>query len=1112
MNKPSRAKKEPMAELEVLRQKVKELTETNAKLRNNEKTFKTLLENLPQRIFLKDKNSVYIFWNNNYARDLRIKPGEIAGKTDYDFYPVHMAEKYIKDDRRAMLSGKTEEMEEKYIQDGKEITVQTVKTPVKDEEGNIIGVLGIFWDITERKRINAELVEYRDHLEALAVKRTAELKTTNELLQREITERKKVQERLLEQNNYTALVTEIWKIAADKSLTEPDIITRLLDKIGPAMNVSGALYLTLDPEKKEFITQLQWHKPKFQSKLVFAIPYDMTQYFFDKRPVEIPKDQISDKKHPFSEKLKKQNIKSCLIVPYGSQSKPEGLFVLIDCEKERQWTKLEKGILSEVVDIVLTRTNQITAEQALKESEDEYKTLSESSLTGIYIHQNGCYVFVNEKFAEIHGYTSQELLGKEYVTLIHPDERERVKQIALKRLKGEPTLNNYEVKRIKKDGTAFWCEVMAVRIGYKGKPAIMGNILDINDRKIAEKNLEKEQKKFRLLIEKLPLGIALIKSGGRYEYINQKFVELFGYTLKDISTGKEWFRKAYPDEDYRKQVISMWLKDLEMLKRGKFHSRTLKVTCKDGSRKTIQFMPMLMETGEPFVIYQDMTERIWAEEEIKKLTTAVEQSIDGVAIADLNGRLTYANEAFAIVHGYPNKEEIMGMEILDLHTKEQIDGYETLINHLRMHGSWIGEIENTRKNGTVFPAYVSITLLKDNKGTSTAILFSLRDITEQKMLEVQLHQAQKMEALGTIAGGIAHNFNNLLMGIMGNTSLMLLNTDPTHPYYGRLKTIEKQVQSGSRLTSQLLGYAREGKYEVKPINLNKLVIETSNTFGITKKEIRIHKDLVDNLFGIKADQGQVEQVLLNLYVNAADAMPVGGDLFLKTSNVTHKDMCDKPYKVKPGNYVLLTVRDTGIGMDKKIMEKIFDPFFTTKGLSKGTGLGLASVYGIIKSHGGYIDVDSQKGKGATFIIYFPASEKETGEEKEPSVMLYAGKETLLLVDDEDMILEVGAHMLKILGYDVLVAKGGKEGIKKYRSKKDKIDLVILDIIMPDMGGGEVYDRIKSINPDVKVLLSSGYNIEMQAKEILQRGCDGFIQKPFDLKGLSQKIREILDVN
>ncbi len=384
---------------------------------------------------------------------------------------------------------------------------------------------------------------------------------------------------------------------------------------------------------------------------------------------------------------------------------------------------------------------------------------------------------------------------------------------------------------------------------------------------------------------------------------------------------------------------------------------------------------------------------------------------------------------------------------------------------------------------------------------------------EKKRLETQLLQAQKMEAIGTLAGGIAHNFNNLLMGIQGNASLMLFDIDSSHPHYGKLKAIEEQIQSGSHLARQLLGYARGGKYEMMPISLNQSVKETSNIFGMTKKEIRIHQEFAENPFGIMADKGQIEQALLNLYINAADAMDGGGDLFVKTIDVTHKDMTAKPYKPKPGNYVLLTVRDTGEGMDKKTKERIFDPFFSTKEMGKGTGLGLASVYGIIKAHGGYIDVDSKRGQGTTFNIYLPASEKEVREaieEKKVHKEVLKGTEIILFVDDEEHVLDVGAQILKSFGYTVFEGRSGKETIEVYKKNRDKIAMVILDMIMPGMGGGETYDRLKKINPEIKVLLSSGYSIDGQATEILQRGCNGFIQKPFKIKEWSIKIREILD--
>lgn len=399
--------------------------------------------------------------------------------------------------------------------------------------------------------------------------------------------------------------------------------------------------------------------------------------------------------------------------------------------------------------------------------------------------------------------------------------------------------------------------------------------------------------------------------------------------------------------------------------------------------------------------------------------------------------------------------------------------------------------------------------LKDKDGKPTGVMEIFRDITQQKRLEAQVQQAKKMEAIGTLAGGIAHDFNNLLMAIQGNASLMLFKTDHNHQHYKMLKSIEKLVESGAKLTRQLLGYASEGRYEVKSINLEELVEETSETFGRTRKEITIHRDLAEDLSAIEADQGQIEQVLLNLYVNASEAMPYGGDIFLKATNMAQGRMKGKLYDPKPGKYVLLTVRDTGKGMDKETQERIFEPFFTTKEMSGGTGLGLASVYGIIKGHGGYIDVESEKDHGTTFNIYLLASEKKVEKTTGSDQQIIDGKGTILLVDDEEMVLDIGVKMLQHLGYKVLEARAGKEAVETYKTNGDKLDLVILDMVMPEMGGGEVYDRMKEINSNVKVLLSSGYSVDGQAKEILDRGCDGFIQKPFNMRELSGKLSKLL---
>jgi len=405
--------------------------------------------------------------------------------------------------------------------------------------------------------------------------------------------------------------------------------------------------------------------------------------------------------------------------------------------------------------------------------------------------------------------------------------------------------------------------------------------------------------------------------------------------------------------------------------------------------------------------------------------------------------------------------------------------------------------------------WVELNAVLINWENRPATLFFLRDITLQQKLEMQLQLSQKMEAVGTLAGGVAHDFNNLLMGIQGRTSLMLVGTDPIQPQFEHLKEIETYIERAAKLTRQLLGFARGGKYEVRPTNINDLVEKSAQMFGRTKKEIAIYKKYQDQIWTVEVDQSQIDQVLLNIFVNAWQAMPAGGDLYLQTENQMLSEKFAEAYGVRPGKYVAISVTDTGIGMDEKTLKRVFDPFFTTKDKERGTGLGLASAYGIIKNHDGIIMAEGAKSQGATFRIYLPASEKSVIGELQDDHNILTGSETILLVDDEEMIIDVGAQVLKKLGYEVLTARHGKEAIEVYQQNRQKVAMVILDLIMPEMGGGETYDRLKEMDPNVKVLLSSGYSLGGQATAILKRGCDGFIQKPFNLKDLSEKLRQII---
>jgi len=510
----------------------------------------------------------------------------------------------------------------------------------------------------------------------------------------------------------------------------------------------------------------------------------------------------------------------------------------------------------------------------------------------------------------------------------------------------------------------------------------------------------------------------------------------------------------------------------------------------------------------------DITKRKLAEKALieseKQYRFLVENLSLGVALIDLDHNVIMTNEAHAkMFNKHPN--ELIGKKCF-----QEFEKREKVCSHcpgvLAINTGQAAKVETAgvRDDGSKFAVRICAFPVFGSNDTVTGFIEIVEDITEKNELEAQLQMSQKMEAIGTLAGGIAHDFNNLLMAIQGNASLMFKDIDSSHPHCERLKSIEKQIQSGVKLTSQLLGYARKGRYEVIPLSFNQIVNETSDTFGQTKKEIVIHKKLAEDLFAIEADHGQIEQVLLNLFVNAADAMPRGGDLYLETKNITKKALKNKPYKPTADKYVLLIVKDTGIGMDKSIIEHIFEPFFTTKEMGRGTGLGLASVYGIIKAHGGYIDVESKEKHGTTFRVYLPVAKRKIKKVIKTSDEFIKGTGTVLLVDDEEIIRDVFKDMLETIGYKVFSAKDGKEAIEIYRKNQNNIDIVLLDMIMPNIGGGEAYDRLKEINPDIKVLLSSGYSIDSEATEILNRGCNSFIQKPFNINELSGKIKKILN--
>jgi two-component system cell cycle sensor histidine kinase/response regulator CckA len=624
------------------------------------------------------------------------------------------------------------------------------------------------------------------------------------------------------------------------------------------------------------------------------------------------------------------------------------------------------------------------------------------------------------------------------------------------------------------------------------------------------------------LIHSLPLNVFAKDRDGRFIFANDFYCKSVGKTYKEI-IGKEDF-EIHPGElaeKYRKDDKRiMNLCQVESIEEpwqslgGEYgYIQVIKSPLFDHRQQVIGIIG----------IFWDITDRKKTEIELAEERNLLRTLIDIVPgyiyVKDRESSFILANKAVAQLMGVKDPEELIGKSDFDFYSASDAKIFYNDEQQIIKEEKPLVDKEESfySPDGQLEWLLTDKVPLRNIDKEITGIVGMGLNITKRKeaeqereKLKTQLLHAQKMEAIGTLAGGVAHDLNNIFQGIQGHTSLITTEIDASHPFWLNLKAIGEYVQRASALTNQLLGFARGGKYEIKPTAFNELIDHTTEMFSRTRKEIRIQKNFEPKLWVVEVDRRQMEQVLLNLFINAWQAMPGGGDLYLCTDNVMLDKTMVAPYSIEPGRFAKISIIDTGMGMDETTRQRIFDPFFTTKEKGRGTGLGLASAYGIVKNHGGIITVYSEPGQGTTFNIYLPASDKDAEEDIILEKKIAQGSGTILIVDDEEMIIDVGKMMLEKLGYRAIVAVGGMQAVEIILEMGDEIDLVILDLIMPGIDGSKTFDRIRAIQPDIPVMLSSGYSIDGQATEILKRGGNGFIQKPFQISDLSQAIRKILD--
>jgi len=786
------------------------------------------------------------------------------------------------------------------------------------------------------------------------------------------------------------------------------------------------------------------------------------------------------------------------------------------------------GLRQRMTELERLANEGVQIEKALQEGETRYRTLVEESFDGIFVQKGTKIIFANRRLHEMLDYGKSQLEGLNHWLIYHPDYQRLTRKRAQERMRGGKVLSQYEVKLQRKDGSSFDGEINARAIMFGKEPGIQVWVRDITQRKQAEEKLKESEEKYRILVQKSLQGL-LIAQGvpPRLVFVNPAMAKMLGYTFEEItSLSPEEIEGLiyYKDREIFFKNYKILLEEGTILP----HNEVRGIR-KDGTVVWLELSAIRIEYKGQLTVqatFIDITERKRAEKALReseaKYRNILENIAEGYYEVNLAGNFTFFNQSVCQMIGY-TREELLGMNDRNFTDQENAKKLYHAFNSVYQTGEPVRgfDWEIIRKDGTKRLVEASVSLIKDPGGQPTGFRGIVRDITEQKRaeqamsaLQEELRQSQKMEAIGRLAGGIAHDFNNLLTVISGNCQLSLLDLREGDPLRENIEEIGIAADRATSLTRQLLAFGRRQILKFRVLDLNTILYNLDKMLRrVIGEDIELITLLKGDLGKVKTDPGQIEQVILNLAVNARDAMPNGGKLIIETENIElDEEYAHAHIGVKPGLYVRLSVSDTGLGMSSEVKEHIFEPFFTTKKNGEGSGLGLSTVYGIISQSGGDIWVYSELGHGTTFKVYLPRVDEpvealgEKIEEREAP----RGRETILFVEDEESVRKLAVQFLKRQGYRVLEASHGGDALLICKKFKDPIRLMVTDVVMPGMNGRELAENLLPLRSEMKVLYISGYTDNAIVQHgILEPGMP-FLQKPFTMEVLARKVREILD--